>query len=155
MGSLEKGRSPRTLSNDLLALCGFLEIVEAGLDQATARFASHVASPALARRFVTQALERWGSKPEFDVVQLLVSEMVTNAVLHARSEVHVRVAITGEVVRVGLFDQSTDPVVRAATSSDVPSGRGTLLLDRLASAWGVEPSPDGKEVWFELRTASS
>jgi len=151
VGYLQKARSPLMLSKDLLAVCGFLEVVEAGIQEAKARLSLHVSSPGLARRFVSEALERWGSKAEFDVIQLLVSETVTNAIVHARSEVQVSVALEGDRVRVSVFDQSTEEVVRKQALPEDASGRGTAMLDALASAWGVEMGPHGKRVWFDVR----
>jgi DNA-binding NarL/FixJ family response regulator len=152
VGYLEKARSPRTLSQDLLAMCGFLEVIEAGIQEAQANLAAHISSPGLARRFVREALERWGSTAEFDLVQLLVSETVTNAIVHARSRVQVSVAMADDHIRVSVFDQSAEPVVRRHAAPEHSSGRGIAMLDALATSWGVETTPEGKRVWFEVRT---
>jgi len=151
VGYLEKGRSPLTLSNDLLGICGFLDVIEAGIQQAKARLARNNHSPRLARRFVAEALDRWGSRAEFDVIQLLVSETVTNAILHARSDVQVSVALAGDRVRVSVFDGSTRGVVRRPALPESTSGRGVAMLDALSSGWGVQFTPRGKCVWFDVR----
>lgn len=85
---------------------------------------------------------------------LLVSELVTNAVLHGRTDVvRLALAVDGRTVEVAVHDRSPDaPVPGDADPSDL-HGRGLLLVERLAEAWGVSPLPEGgrgKAVWFRL-----
>jgi anti-sigma regulatory factor (Ser/Thr protein kinase) len=103
-----------------------------------------------ARHFVAAALEDWGL--ECDDLPLLVSELATNAVLHARSDFEVTVVQpAARRVRVEVFDQNTRLPYFAVAPPDAYSGRGLMLLRELASAWGVEShSDDGKTIWFEL-----
>jgi len=84
---------------------------------------------------------------------LLTSELATNAITHARGGFEVDVAEIDRGIRVGVTDFSTElPVVRR--SQDVQAdGRGLLLVEAIASAWGVEPRDTGKRVWFELQSA--
>ena len=88
---------------------------------------------------------------------LLTSEVVTNAVLHAgphrpTDEVVLCVVLTDDRVRVEVTDQHPGtPRINTSAGSDGLSGRGILLLDILASAWGVVPSGRGKVVWFEVQ----
>jgi DNA-binding NarL/FixJ family response regulator len=151
VGYLEKSRSPLTFADDLLAVCGFLDVVDAGIDEAKAHLGVNDQAARLARRFVTRALERWEVQSELDVVELLVSELVTNSILHARSDVDVSVSVVADRIRVTVFDSSRDPLVRREATPDDPSGRGLLMLDALALDWGTEFAPGGKNVWFELR----
>jgi DNA-binding NarL/FixJ family response regulator len=151
VGYLEKSRSPLTLADDLLAVCGLLDVVEAGINQAKARLGANIQSPRLARRFVKRALERWGVRSEIEVVELLVSELVTNSIVHARSDVEVSVAVSSDHVRVTVFDSSLDPPVRNAIRPDGASGRGLLMLDALSSSWGIDFAPGGKSLWFEIK----
>jgi hypothetical protein len=76
---------------------------------------------------------------------------VTNAVVHAQSDVEVVVRMTGTNVRIDVLDNSDEsPVVRQPSVYDT-SGRGLALVESLASAWGVERRPEGgKSVWFEV-----
>jgi hypothetical protein len=85
-----------------------------------------------------------------DSAVLLVSELVTNAVLHAVTPVVVSVHRFYDRVRVDVADRS--PMAPAARSYEVDAvtGRGLSLLELLPSAWGVQPIPDGKIVWCEL-----
>ena len=85
-----------------------------------------------------------------EVVTLLVSEMVTNAVLHAGTEVTLRIGHHGESVRVEVTDGSPAmPGVREP-STDSSTGRGMWLIEELADAWGQQLRDNGKCVWFEV-----
>lgn len=82
--------------------------------------------------------------------ELLVTELVTNAVLHARTTVEVTVEPRGPMVRVGVADSSPRPPRRRKHSVDSGTGRGLVLVERMSDSWGVEPRSGGKVVWFEL-----
>ena len=88
---------------------------------------------------------------------MLTSEVVTNVALHAgphrpNDEIVLCVELTDDVVRVEVTDQHLGtPRIDAAAGSHGLSGQGLLLLDVLASAWGVVPSGTGKVVWFEVQ----
>lgn len=101
-----------------------------------------------ARRFVRAQLRN--SPFDVDTAVLLVSELVTNAVLHARSPFSVLVEEASDVVRVEVRDGSPVPPRMHRFSATSATGRGLRLLDRLARAWGVEATPNGKCVWFEV-----
>jgi DNA-binding NarL/FixJ family response regulator len=151
VGYLEKSRPRLTLGDDLLAVCGLLDVVEAGINEAKARLGPNLQTPRLARRFVKQALDRWGVRREVELVELLVSELVTNSIVHARSDVEVSVTVASDLVRVAVFDSSLEPPIRRAVRPDGASGRGLLMLDALCSAWGSDVTPGGKSVWFEIK----
>jgi len=86
-----------------------------------------------------------------DDVDLLVSEVVTNAVKYGGGDhVLVTVAERGRGVRVDVTDQSPNLPRVVHPSADRPGGRGMLLVDRIASRWGSELiQGNGKVVWFE------
>ncbi len=85
-----------------------------------------------------------------EVCLLLTSELVTNAVLYARSDLVLRVVLDGSVVRISVHDDSpVSPVPRSPTGEDT-SGRGMALVEVLAATWGVIPNGKGKGVWFEV-----
>jgi anti-sigma regulatory factor (Ser/Thr protein kinase) len=108
------------------------------------------AAAARARRFVSDTLRGWGFHDAIPDAQLLVSELVTNAVLHARSATLVTVARAGATVRISVDDDCpTRPRLRELGPEAV-TGRGLLLVDRIARRWGVDPRADGKCVWFEV-----
>jgi anti-sigma regulatory factor (Ser/Thr protein kinase) len=109
-------------------------------------------SPRRARRFVAETLT--GATPTVsEVISLLVSEMVTNAVLHARTDVRVSIERGADVIRVEVADESPrSPTVRQFSNA-AATGRGLHLVDQLADRWGSEVRGRGKVVWFELATA--
>ena len=105
-----------------------------------------------ARRFVAKALLAGDVPAELvDTAVLLVSELASNVILHARSGIEVSVACRPDHARVAVADRNPRHLVRRRHAQDATTGRGLLLVDRLAATWGVEPAPDGKTVWFELR----
>lgn len=113
------------------------------------------ASAAAARRFILDVLDRWQEGDLSDTVALLVSELVTNAVLHAASPVEIGLRRRGPNVRVEVSDSS--PVIPGARdfSADTTTGRGLALIAALSDDWGVETIPRaGKIVWFELLSAT-
>jgi len=81
---------------------------------------------------------------------LLTSELVTNALLHARSAPELDVRLAGGRLRVAVFDATTAAPVRKRYGKDAATGRGLLLIESMATAWGTEPVDGGKVVWFEL-----
>lgn len=88
-----------------------------------------------------------------DAAELLVSELVGNAVRYAGGgEVVVRARIADGLLRVEVLDSSevVPPLPTAVPASDAESGRGLLLVEALAERWGAEPVPGGKRLWFEL-----
>ena len=88
-----------------------------------------------------------------DTVELLTSEVVTNALVHARSAPDLLVFVRHDVVRVEVCDGSPDEPVLQQFDPESASGRGIAIVEQLASGWGVERMPDvGKRVWFEVST---
>lgn len=95
-------------------------------------------------------MERWECNDSIADVALLVSELVTNAVLHARSATRLTIDRDGATLRVSVWDGSAArPRLRPYTP-DAVTGRGLLLVERIASRWGVDEGSGGKSVWFEL-----
>ena len=89
------------------------------------------------------------------VAQLLTSELVTNAVVHAGTSVQLDIGISVSTVRISVEDNSAAiPQQQAPTSSKAVIGKGLEIVDRASSSWGWERIDEGKRVWFELeRTA--
>jgi anti-sigma regulatory factor (Ser/Thr protein kinase) len=112
--------------------------------------AAESSSAAEARRFVRAALADWGESSLDEVAALLVTELVTNAIVHTRSGPEVTARLAGHRLRVEVADASPTPPVRHRHSPRAAAGRGMILVDELASAWGSEPAGMGKVVWFEL-----
>ncbi|WP_372482566.1 SpoIIE family protein phosphatase [Streptomyces bambusae] len=107
-------------------------------------------APGRARRFARRALARWGLEEELgDCLELLVSEVVTNAVRYAERPVTLRLLRT-DVLRCEVGDDSPQlPRQRRARDTD-EGGRGLFLVNRLARRWGATRLSSGKVVWFDL-----
>ncbi|MFC7929566.1 ATP-binding protein [Streptomyces cinereoruber] len=114
------------------------------------------------RDFTAEALADWGWIPagseageeRVEDVLLLVSEVVTNACLHAGGPEEFVLRHEGGHLRVEVSDLSPEPPrPRAPRSPALPGGHGLMVLDRLAGAWGYEvrgPGAAGKVVWLEV-----
>jgi DNA-binding NarL/FixJ family response regulator len=151
VGFLAKETPARQMAAELEALLGLVEAVQAVVEEARTRLGRDAASPRAARRFVTEALRMWHLDELADSVTLLVSELVTNAVIHAGSDVEVLVRLTGETACVEVTDSSESALAPREASMEDASGRGLALVEAMARRWGVRPCPGGgKTVWFEV-----
>lgn len=113
------------------------------------RFPAELSTPAAARRFVAGALTAAGV-PQSEAVPVVVSELVTNSVLHAGTPSEVVVAVDEVRVRVEVHDgDPTLPTMRTPSPETV-AGRGLMLVDALTDRWGCAPGTGGKVVWFEV-----
>jgi anti-sigma regulatory factor (Ser/Thr protein kinase) len=109
--------------------------------------------PSSATRARALARERLGDSCSDDTiatVALLVTELVTNAILHARTPLHLTVETRRGVVRISVDDESNDQPALRHYQSDAVTGRGLALVEQLASSWGVETTASGKSVWCEV-----
>lgn len=153
VGYLTKATPARRLATELEALLGLVDAVEQMLAEASRRFDHDAQTPRAARRFVSEALTGWGDDEGdlADTVTLLVSELVTNAVVHAGSDVEVMVRLTATAARIEVTDASADGVAPRDATPEEDSGRGLALVGNLARRWGVRAAPGGgKTVWFEI-----
>ncbi|WP_210577110.1 ATP-binding SpoIIE family protein phosphatase [Streptomyces sp. GESEQ-4] len=106
-------------------------------------------APGKARRLARRALARWDMEELTDSVELLVSEVVTNAVRYATRPITLRLLRT-DVLRCEVGDDVPQlPRLRQARATD-EGGRGLYLVNRLARRWGATRLSTGKVVWFEL-----
>ena len=107
-------------------------------------------APRAAREFLREGLATQNLDGFGEVSELLTTELVTNVVLHASSSMKVRLLTSGESLHVEVDDASIDLPMPQAPDPGRPSGKGLLLIDKLATDWGVETRADGKTVWFEI-----
>ena len=111
------------------------------------------ASAGDARRFVYGTLNDAGFAEEVvETTVLLVSELVTNAVLHASTDVEVRVS-AGRGARVEVRDGSETGPIRRRHAAESVTGRGLELVEMLSNAYGVDRTDHGKSVWFTVGTS--
>nr|WP_162529885.1 ATP-binding protein [Nocardioides caldifontis] len=119
------------------------------------RLARHPAEAERARRHVAASC-RDLHRDVAMIAQLLTSELVTNALEHGAGTIELSVTRSPGELRIDVFDESSEkPVSQAAGAAEL-KGRGMLIVETLASAWGVQSRPDrqGKSVWFILRTVT-
>lgn len=116
----------------------------------TRHFDPEIASAGAARAFLREVTA--GTGVDHDAMLLVASELVNNAITHARTPFTVAVTVTADRVRIAVSDASTEPVVPAVLDTTTPGGFGMHLVARLASGWGTSPLPGGKTVWFETPT---
>lgn len=113
--------------------------------------AADLASVREARRVARETMHDWGLESVSDDVQLGVSELVTNAVRHARTDVVMTLVLDGKVI---VEVKDSDPELRhpAVPTKDplATSGRGLQIVSAVSADWGVRSVPDGKVVWFAL-----
>lgn len=117
--------------------------------EATVRLPNDRRSVRLARGFVGQALSCWSRERDHSAEELLTSELVTNAIVHAGCNVEVTVKVADERVCVEVHDDSDRGPARRRATRLATSGRGMELVEALSDDWGVRRIPnDGKVVWF-------
>jgi anti-sigma regulatory factor (Ser/Thr protein kinase) len=109
-------------------------------------------APEAARACVTAACRGRLSQEATDAAQLLVSELVTNCVLHAHSVITLEVSCDEKHIAVAVADEGDGvPEVRDNVSEEDTHGRGLRLVEALAAEWGIQTHEDGgKTVWFRL-----
>ncbi|MEU1202747.1 ATP-binding protein [Streptomyces sp. NPDC005813] len=110
------------------------------------------ASVRRARKLVIAQLETWKLTEPADTAELLVSEVVTNALCHTRGPLRLNLQVRGSRLRCEVEDTEPAGPVRRFVDVDAEGGRGIELLDLLADAWGTSDTATGKTMWFELRT---
>jgi len=129
------------------------------------RLAPSPAAPATARRFVRETCQTWrlllndrdGAKARaaaaelVERAELLASELVTNALIHARTDVRLRLSLRDRRLHIGVHDGGRRLLRLLHGDAEAEAGRGLLLVERLSRAWGVYRPPEGgKVVWCVL-----
>lgn len=108
-------------------------------------------APAMARHLIRAAVAAWGARDQADEIELAADELMTNALVHTDGVGHVSMRLTPEGrIRIEVEDTSSALPRQREAGDWAVSGRGLLLVDRLADSWGVEPRGGGKCVWCEF-----
>jgi anti-sigma regulatory factor (Ser/Thr protein kinase) len=119
------------------------------------------------RAELRDAVRRWGVGELSDTVELLASELVTNALVHTDRDAMLTARLTRDPdpdggsgpgsgpggsarLRIEVVDDSDQWPKRRTPGEQASSGRGLMLVEALSDAWGVEPNGTGKRMWFEL-----
>jgi anti-sigma regulatory factor (Ser/Thr protein kinase) len=114
-------------------------------------------APAAARRLVSTLLVAWGYADQVELAELVVSELVSNAVRHAGDCGDLEIELSGDldVIRLRVADGSPEhPIIRPDPTGARP-GLGLQLIEQVATGWGVEDYLFGKRVWVDLATATT
>ncbi|GAA1900854.1 SpoIIE family protein phosphatase [Streptomyces sodiiphilus] len=107
-----------------------------------------------ARKLVTGQLSSWGLDETGFVAELVASELVTNAIRHARAPIRLRLINDRRLICEVSDSSSTAPHLRRARTYD-EGGRGLLLVAQLSRAWGTRHTADGKTIWAEMDTGQN
>jgi DNA-binding NarL/FixJ family response regulator len=150
VGSLAKDIPLSRLPDAIKDLGALVDAVELALHSEERTLPGVPASARTSRQVLAAALDGWCDAEVQDAAALMISELVTNGIRHAGSDVRVRIAVGARTVRVEIGDQSPDvPVMRTPQPTDI-GGRGMRIVDELSLRWGIEARRTGKSVWFEL-----
>jgi anti-sigma regulatory factor (Ser/Thr protein kinase) len=103
----------------------------------------------MARTVIRDVLPQWGLSDLVPTAELLVSELVSNALRHASGPLRLTLEWVSDVRCLVSDGTSESPRLTDAGPED-ENGRGLALVDMLAARWGCEYGPVGKSVWFEL-----
>jgi PAS domain S-box-containing protein len=114
------------------------------------RMQAHPSSVPTARKVVREALTLARRDDLIDAAQLLVSEIVTNALVHAGTPIDFRASVGNTGLRVEVTDGSTQTPTPRRYGTMAGTGRGLRLLEQLVDRWGTLTHEHGKTVWFEL-----
>ena len=136
--------------HELTALVG---VAERALRVADATLLRDLASPRESRRLARTALDGWCDPDTVAAIELLISELVTNVVRHAATDVDVRIAVGATCVRIEVHDHNPTLPVMRSTRADEAGGKGMHIVNDVATRWGVQSRRTGKCVWFEMPRA--
>ncbi|MFD4629181.1 ATP-binding protein [Streptomyces sp. NPDC058284] len=103
------------------------------------------------RKALREFLRHWGKPGRSEIAELLTSELVTNALVHTDHDAFVTATVGPRGLRVEVRDMvGSHPEPRVPDADSGTNGRGLVLVQSLADAWGVRAHGVGKVVWFEL-----
>ncbi|MFF4037807.1 SpoIIE family protein phosphatase [Streptomyces sp. NPDC001816] len=105
-----------------------------------------------ARRFTRRTLRTWGVPSDtMDTALLVVSELVTNALVHTDGQVRLDLSLVNHRLRLAVADTSPrSPVKNTNVGWEATGGRGILLVEAVSEAWGTVPVSGGKQVWADI-----
>jgi anti-sigma regulatory factor (Ser/Thr protein kinase) len=108
-----------------------------------------------ARRFIEARVSAWSfPRRAGEQLVLIGSELVTNAVLHARTDLTLTLELDDGRARISVKDQSQAPATLRHYRTDALTGRGLAVVAALSDSWGISAAADGKVVWAEVAAVS-
>jgi DNA-binding NarL/FixJ family response regulator len=150
VGQIARRVPPTKLADEIRTLGAMLEMIEGAVDRRDTTLEADPSSSRHARRFIDEALRRWDCGDLADTVTLLISELVANAVMHAHSTAEISVLLHPGCVRIEVADRDPTIPKRRNVGLESTSGRGLALVEALSRSWGIERTPTGKYIWFEV-----
>ena len=123
----------------------------AAVNTASVRLPSSLAAVSGSRTILTAVLRAWRTPTDqVDDVALLVTELASNAVHNAGGEFTVTIDAQDGTMRIAVQDNNPDLPRPSQAGPDAEHGRRLQLVQALSTRWGADPTPGGKQVWFEL-----
>jgi anti-sigma regulatory factor (Ser/Thr protein kinase) len=120
------------------------------------RFTPEVTTPRRAREFLARACADWHAEQYTEIGQLVISELVTNAVLHSGTDIEVELQFDHGRLRMRVHDWGSGMPMVVPPRERRVGGVGLELVSRAAQSWGVTPDPrGGKDVWCVLSSGSA
>jgi len=120
----------------------------------TLRLEHGIRAPRHARQWITQRCHEWHRDTLADSAALMISELVTNVFLHARTDCVIHAAFDPPILTVTVTDEDTHEVSLRAPSTTAEDGRGLSIVTALADTWGIQHGDGAKTVWFHLSSTS-
>lgn len=147
VGFVRKSVSSELLAQEVLIAAGLLAVA-----MGSSVLPRDRRSPSAARRFARDLFVQWEAEELWESAELLISELVTNAVTHGQSAADVSVRLLPDRVHVAVTDEAQDRLPQVQPRSDEgESGRGLAIIETVADRWGTFTDGGRKTVWFELR----
>ena len=116
----------------------------------TLRLEHGIRAPAQARRWLVQRCHKWDCDALADPAALMITELVTNVFLHARTDCLIHAAFDRPTLAVSVSDEDGQELSLRGASSSAEDGRGLAIVAALADAWGIQHADGTKCVWFHL-----
>jgi anti-sigma regulatory factor (Ser/Thr protein kinase) len=116
----------------------------------TLRLEHGIRAPGHARRWIVQRCAEWHCDALADSAALMISELVTNVFLHARTDCLIHAAFDPPILTVTVTDGDSHELSLHAPSATAEDGRGLAIVAGLADTWGIQHGEGAKTVWFHL-----
>jgi len=142
---VEKAVAPNRLVDEILVAAALTDAARSDV----LALAASTRAPSDSRRFVRELLADADRSLVADA-ELVVSELVTNAIIHANSEPLLEVHVHPDRVRIEVYDAAPDLPLEREPAPREPGGRGIRVVSELSSRWGSAPCGSGKVVWAEI-----
>jgi anti-sigma regulatory factor (Ser/Thr protein kinase) len=124
--------------------------MSAALRRAIVTLPATTAAPGVGRRFTVETLRAWGREALTDTAQLVVSEMVTNALRHAGTGSRLELREQDACVRIDVVDFGRGGAVKGEPELEDLTGRGLVLVEALTQRWGSSHNGLEHRVWCEI-----